>query len=101
MFEYFEDNYPWNLAIVTALEMGAVASDIDSACRKLHSLSNKDVTTASLAWADEWSSLGERLARQAKSDEAQQHYRSAGEKYLRGSLYYLMAERPLNHKDPR
>ncbi|OGT29769.1 MAG: hypothetical protein A3E87_05400 [Gammaproteobacteria bacterium RIFCSPHIGHO2_12_FULL_35_23] len=101
MFEYFEDNYPWNLAIVTALEMGAVASDIDTACRKLRSIPKDDVIKAILAWADAWSSLGERLFRQAQSDEAGHHYRSAGEKYLRGSLYYLMAERPLTHKDSR
>ena len=28
MFEYFNTNYAWNLAIVTALDMGAVASDV-------------------------------------------------------------------------
>ena len=67
MFEYFEDNYPWNLAIVTALEMGAVASDIDTACRKLRSIPKDDVIKAILAWADAWSSLGERLFRQAQS----------------------------------
>src|SRR5579872_6062028 len=101
MFEYFEDNYPGNLAIVTALEMGAVASDIDTACRKLRGIPKEDAIKATLAWADAWSSLGDRLFRQAQTDEEEHHYRSAGEKYLRGSLYYLMAERPLRSNDPR
>jgi hypothetical protein len=35
MFEYFENSYPWNLAIVTALDIGAVASDVDITCRPL------------------------------------------------------------------
>lgn len=101
MFEYFENNYPWNLAIITALEMGAVASDIDSACRELRSIPNDDIAKASHAWANAWSSLGARLGRQAQRDEMAGHRLSAGEKYLRGSLYYLMAERPLSHKEPK
>lgn len=100
MYEYFEDNYPLNLAVVTALEMGAVASDIDSACRKLRLIPKDDLVKTTIAWAEAWSSLGARLARQAKLDESEYHSQSAGEKYLRGSLYYLMAERPLTPKNP-
>jgi hypothetical protein len=95
MFEYFEDNYPWNLAIVTALEMGAVISDIDSVCRNLRSLPKNDLSMANASWCQGWSFIGARLARQAQDDEKHQYRRSAGEKYLRGCLYYLMAERPL------
>ena len=101
MFEYFENNYPWNLAVVTALGMGAVASDVDTACRPLRAVADGDVGTASAAWADAWSALAERLRRQARHDEGEHHRRSAGEKYLRGALYFLMAERALRCADPR
>ena len=101
MFEYFENNYPWNLAVVTALGMGAVASDVDTACRPLRAVADGDVGRSSAAWADAWSSLAERLRRQARRDESEHHRRSAGEKYLRGALYLLMAERALRCADPR
>ncbi len=101
MFEYFENNYPWNLAVVTALGMGAVASDVDTACRPLRAVADGDVGVSSAAWADAWSSLAARLHRQGRHDEREHHGRSAGEKYLRGALYLLMAERALRCTDPR
>jgi dienelactone hydrolase len=101
MFEYFESNYPWNLAVVTALGMGAVVSDVDAACRPLRALADGDVARSSAAWAEAWSALGARLRRQAERDEREDHRRSAGEKYLRGALYELMAERALRSSDPQ
>jgi len=101
MFEYFESNYPWNLAVVTALGMGAVVSDVDAACRPLRALADGDVARSSAAWAEAWSALGARLRRQAERDEREAHRRSAGEKYLRGALYELMAERALRSSDPQ
>jgi len=101
MFEYFENNYPWNLAVVTALGMGAVVSDVDAACRPLRALADGDVARSSAAWAEAWSALGARLRRQAERDEREDHRRSAGEKYLRGALYELMAERALRSSDPQ
>jgi hypothetical protein len=101
MFEYFENNYPWNLAVVSALGMGAVASDIDTACRPLRAVADGDVGVSSAAWADAWCALAERLGRQARQDEGAHHRRSGGEKYLRGALYLLMAERALRCTDPR
>src|SRR5439155_1165368 len=81
--------------------MGAVASDVDTACRPLRAVADGDVGVSSAAWADAWSALAERLRRQARHDEAEHHRRSAGEKYLRGALYFLMAERALRCADPR
>jgi len=96
MFEYFENNYPWNLAVVTALGMGAVASDVDTACRGLRALADDDdIARSSAAWAQAWSALAGRLRRQAGRDERDRHQRSAGEKYVRAALYDLMAERAI------
>jgi len=101
MFEYFENNYPWNLAIVTALGMGAVASDVDAACRPLRAIADADPAVSSPAWAEAWTGLAARLRRQAERDEAEHHRRSAGEKYLRGALYQLIAERAVRSTNPR
>jgi dienelactone hydrolase len=101
MLEYFENIYPWNLAIVTALDMGAVASDIDAACRPLRSFASADEPGASAAWSENWSVIGDRLKRQAHRDEADRHCRSAGQKYLRGALYKLIAERVIRPSDPK
>jgi dienelactone hydrolase len=101
MFEYFENNYPWNLAVVTALGMGAVASDVDAACRPLRAMADGDVAASSAAWAASWSSVADRLRRQAERDERDRHRRSAGEKYVRAALYLLMAERAVPCADPR
>ncbi len=100
MFEYFENSYPWNLAIVTALDMGAVASDVDLACRPLRKFAGPDAPGASAAWAQNWSALGDRLKRQAARDETEGHSRSAGHKSLRGALYKLIAERIVRPSNP-
>lgn len=96
MFEYFETNYAWNLAIVTALEMGAVASDIDSVCRGLREIESAGSSIATPAWVKAWCALGDRSTRQAGADVTAGHRRSAGRKHLRAALYYLMAERPVS-----
>ncbi len=100
MFEYFENNYPWNLAIITALDMGAVASDIDIACRPLRQFAGPDAPGASAAWVQNWSALGDRLKRQSDDDETERHWRSAGQKLLRAALYKLMAERIVRPSNP-
>jgi hypothetical protein len=38
MFEYFEDNYVWNMAANLALGMGCGIGDIDDASRSLRPL---------------------------------------------------------------
>ena len=45
--------------------------------------------------------MSERVQRLGEADEAAGHPLSAGRKYLRAGLYYLLAERMPSHKDPR
>ena len=35
MFEYFPSNYPWNLAVVGALNSGGLINEVDRACRPI------------------------------------------------------------------
>ncbi len=68
MFEYFQ-SYPWNLAMLTALAMGAVPSEVDEVCRPLREKSDTDSDATTASWVDAWRSLGDKLERQAQRDE--------------------------------
>jgi len=102
MFEYFPNNYPWSLAVMGALSRGGQVSEIDDACRPLREIAaKKNDPAAQAAWFESWMKLAERVERLADSDAQKNHPLSAGRKYMRAGLYYLMAERMPSHKDPR
>ncbi len=105
MFEYFPNNYTWSLAVMSALNRGAQISEIDEACRPLKEVAGIKALagdpTQQRAWFESWMKVSERVQRLGEADEAAGHPLSAGRKYLRAGLYYLLAERMPSHKDPR
>ena len=102
MFEYFPNNYPWSLAVMGALSRGGMISEVDDACRPLREIAaKKNDPAAQAAWFESWMKLAERVERLADSDAQKNHPLSAGRKYMRAGLYYLLAERMPSHKDPR
>jgi dienelactone hydrolase len=105
MFEYFPNNYTWSLAVMSALNRGCEISEIDEACRSLREAAGAKALAgdqnAQRAWFESWMKLAERIENLGRADEAAQHPLSAGRKYLRAGLYYLLAERMPSHKDPR
>lgn len=105
MFEYFPNNYTWSLAVMSALNRGGQISEIDEACRPLREAAGIKALVgdqnAQRAWFESWMKLAERIERLGRADEAAQHPLSAGRKYLRAGIYYLLAERMPSHKDPR
>ena len=105
MFEYFANNYTWSLGVMGALNRGGQISEIDEACRPLKELAGIKALggdpTAQRAWFESWMKLAERVQRLGEVDEKAGNTLSAGRKYLRSGLYYLMAERMPSHKDPR
>src|SRR6478672_8504898 len=102
MFEYFPNNYPWSLAVMGALSRGGMISEVDDACRPLREIAaRKNDPAAQAAWFESWMKLAERVERLADIDAQKNHPLSAGRKYMRAGLYYLMAERMPSHKDPR
>ena len=105
MFEYFPNNYTWSLAVMSALNRGGQVSEIDEACRPLKEIAGIKAIhgdqTQQRAWFESWMKVAERVERLGQADEAAGHLLSAGRKYFRAGLYYLLAERMPSHKDPR
>lgn len=102
MFEYFPNNYPWSLAVMGALNRGGNIGEVDEACRPLREIAaKKNDPVAQTAWFESWMKTATRVERLGQQDEEAGHPFSAGRKYMRAGLYYLLAERMPSHKDPR
>jgi dienelactone hydrolase len=93
MFEYFEDNYVWNMAVNLALGMGGSIGDIDDASRDLRPLAKNRDDAAAEAFFASWTKLGRKLRRLAAEDEKRGRLLSAGAKYRRAFIYLIQAER--------
>lgn len=93
MFEYFEDNYVWNMAVNLALAMGGSIGDVDDASRSLRPAAKTRDHSAAEKFFAAWSRLGAKLKRLAAADEARGRLLSAGAKYRRAAIYFIQAER--------
>src|SRR5262249_24114336 len=99
MFEYFPNNYPWSLAVMSALNRGGQISEVDEAGGSLREIAaRKNDQAAQDAWLQSWMKLAERVERLGDIDAQAGHPLSAGRKYMRAGLYYLLAERMPSHK---
>jgi dienelactone hydrolase len=101
MFEYFPENYVWNLATVSAVGLGGAISEIDEACRPLKQAAQRNDIVAQQAWLEAWKKVAERVESLAIAHEEAGHHLSAARKYRRAGIYYLMAERMLRRTDAR
>jgi dienelactone hydrolase len=93
MFEYFQGNYTWNMAVNLALAMGGSIGDIDDVSRPLRAVAAKNDDHAARMLFSAWNGLGEKLVRLAESDLAKGRRLSAGEKFRRAAIYFIQAER--------
>ncbi|MGE0253646.1 MAG: alpha/beta hydrolase family protein [Alphaproteobacteria bacterium] len=101
MFEYFPDNYAWNLTVSTLFDEVGTTTEPEEALRALRPVAGGDRSSANEAWYQSLTRLAERLERLAEADTAEGHPLTAGRKYYRAALYYLRAERFMPHTDPR
>lgn len=100
MFEYFEDNYMWSLAVNRALASGALLGEIDWACSDLRA-----AAAEGKADNEDWHQAWMRLATQVEgiAQEALGHGRTVTARghFMRASLYYQWAEAFLKPSDAR
>ncbi len=102
MFEYFDSkNYSWNQTLQIALAGPGNINEIDTYCRHLKELSKSGPDAAQAAWLESWQKLAVHVEELAIRDEEEGHLLSAGKKYLRANMYYIIAERNAHHHDPR
>lgn len=102
MFEYFPSNYPWSLGVALSISMGGDITEIDNACRPLARVVEGASTAVSTeAWFQSWSKEGQKLEGLGHADHLLGRRYSAGEKYVRASNYFLLAERNMPWSDPR
>lgn len=100
MFRYFPTNYPWDLSINLALEMGARIGEIEEMCAPLQEAAKAKDAAGSKAFRESWERMADKLCELAKEDEERGRLISAGDKYGRAATYYLTAERLQGHGSP-
>ncbi|WP_435171017.1 alpha/beta hydrolase family protein [Falsirhodobacter sp. 1013] len=100
MFKYFPKNYVWNLSVDLAIESGAKMGEIEEMCAPLMDASNAPDAEGVRAFAETWRQMSDKLYGLAQEDEDNGRMLSAGEKYLRASVYLTTAERLQGHGAP-
>ncbi len=100
MFEYFPENYTWNLAFMSGMNRGGALGDLDEACRSLKPHAGRRDAVAQQAWYESFMKVAQRTEALARRDEEAGNLFSAGRKYLRAGVYYLLAERMPSHRNP-
>jgi dienelactone hydrolase len=100
VFEYFPESYTWNLAFMSGMNRGGALGDLDAACRPLRAHAGRRDAQAQLAWYESFMKIGERAEALARRDEEAGNFFSAGRKYVRAGVYYLLAERMPSHTSP-
>ena len=100
MFKYFPANYVWNLSVDLAIESGARMGEIEEMCAPLLEASKHPDAEGTWAFRAVWARMADKLADLAREDEGSARMLSAGEKYLRASIYLATAERLQAHGAP-
>jgi pimeloyl-ACP methyl ester carboxylesterase len=93
MFRYFPNNYPWNLAVDLAIEMGARIGEIEDMCSPLREISQRGSDEGTRQFAASWLAMADKLCELAEEDRTRGRLLSAGDKLGRAAVYYLTAER--------
>ena len=102
MYEPFPGNYVWNLSVNLCLEMGGAIGEIDRANDEVRAVALEGADKGTEAFFHSWGKMGARLVALGEAAEAEGHRLSASQKFLRGTAYYMTAERMQSrHYAPR
>lgn len=97
MFQYFETNYVWSLAVAAAIEMGGKIGEIEAMCRPLRDVAREGDDEGTPAFLAAWEAGGDNLVALAEEDKARGRLLSAGDKLNRAAVYFITAERMQAH----
>lgn len=92
LFQYFPNNYVWNLAVNMALESGAQIGEIEDMCSALRD-DAASVDGGTAAFLAQWVKMADKLLELAAEDEERGRLLSAARKMQRAALYLVVAER--------
>jgi len=101
MFEYFPDNYIWNLGVAATLNSGGMIDEVDRACRPIRELAAQGSDVGTREFMASWQKVADQLEEQAAEAEKAGHLRTAGQKYFRAAAYLCQAERMQSPDDHR
>lgn len=102
MFRYFPTNYVWSLSVSIAMNCGGRIGEVDQVCAPLAGVAVEGDDAGTEQFFQAWCGLADRLVAEAEQDLADGHPLSAGARYARASVYYLVAERMQSrHYAPR
>lgn len=102
MYEPFPGNYVWNLSVNIAIAMGGAIGEMDRANDEVREIARQGEDSGTEAFFESWGRMADRLVALGEEAEAAGHGRSAAEKYLRATAYYMTAERMQSrHYEPR
>ncbi|MGO4596341.1 alpha/beta hydrolase family protein [Terrabacter sp. 2RAF25] len=102
MFRYFPTNYVWSLSVSIAMNCGGQIGEIEQICAPLRDLADEGDDAGTEKFFESWCDFADGLVAQAEQDLADGHPLSAGARYARASVYYLVAERMQSrHYAPR
>ena len=100
LFQYFPNNYVWNLAVNMAIESGGKIGEIEDMCRPLLEAAARGEDAGTGEFLQQWVSMADKLVALAQEDEKPGRLLSAGAKLQRAALYYLVAERMQGRDHP-
>ena len=87
LFEYFPNNYVWNLSVAIALESGARIGEIVDMCRPLLDAAARGEDAGTAQFMAQWVEMADKLVELAAEDEARDREFSASQKLERAALY--------------
>ena len=93
LFEYFPNNYVWNLSLAIAMASGAEIGELMDMCKPLAEAARGGTDAGTGAFLREWVHSADNLIDLAQEDQERKRLLSAGTKLQRAALYLLIAER--------
>jgi dienelactone hydrolase len=101
LFQYFQNNYVWNLAVNMALESGGQIGEIEDMCGPLREAAARGDDAGTAEFLEQWEKMADKLLALAAEDEARGRLLSASRKGQRAALYLIVAERMQGLGSPR